>query len=503
MLALPAIEESPGLNDFPVLYWNHVGLQMNRITHSLGGPQGGPTMSSRALGLLHLAMHDAYFATLGHTETSDPPTYLPDSVRPAKPAELTGTLDNANAALTAAAITVLDLLYGGSGSGISITARDTLSGALATMIAGYGPHINALSFAHEFGAEIANAILGRLAVKPGEPGADQGHYETKQGRFMFRDEPGNPLRRVPIDPNNPALGTRAQRTYHGPFYGKTVPAFAVTDPDGHNLAVWPEADYPDALREVVRLGGAVGQSKTGRTPDETVAGLYWAYDGANLIGTPPRLYNQILRKIAWERRDASADAQTQTSEFVRLFALANAAMADAGKFAWLEKFKFELWRPLSGVREHAVSAMPTNGEGQTALDADADPFWIALGAPETNTNRISFKPPFPAYPSGHATFGAACFQMARLYYNRTRRVLRQRRAGRHRLQLRLRGTQRSKPRPAPGPRSRDPDRGPARQRSDPDKPQVSARSGTRSSRTPSAASTWACTGALTPPTPPT
>ena len=26
------------------------------------------------------------------------------------------------------------------------------------------------------------------------------------------------------------------------------------------------------------------------------------------------------------------------------------------------------------------------------------------------------KPPFPAYPSGHATFGGACFQMVRLFY---------------------------------------------------------------------------------------
>jgi vanadium chloroperoxidase len=27
-----------------------------------------------------------------------------------------------------------------------------------------------------------------------------------------------------------------------------------------------------------------------------------------------------------------------------------------------------------------------------------------------------FTPPFPAYPSGHATFGGACFQIARLFY---------------------------------------------------------------------------------------
>jgi vanadium chloroperoxidase len=45
-----------------------------------------------------------------------------------------------------------------------------------------------------------------------------------------------------------------------------------------------------------------------------------------------------------------------------------------------------------------------------------DPTWQAWGAPETNSNAISFKPPFPAYPSGHATFGGAFFQVLRLYY---------------------------------------------------------------------------------------
>ncbi|KLU90935.1 vanadium chloroperoxidase [Magnaporthiopsis poae ATCC 64411] len=79
-------------------------------------------------------------------------------------------------------------------------------------------------------------------------------------------------------------------------------------------------------------------------------------------------------------------------------------MADAGVFAWREKYTFEIWRPLTGVREHP------SGLG--------DPFFQTVGSPETNNNGISFKPPFPAYPSGHATFGGATFQMARLYYKR-------------------------------------------------------------------------------------
>lgn len=421
MLTLPKVEEPAGLNAFAVLYWNHVGLEMNRITHSLGGPQGGPTMSSRALGLLHLAMHDAFFGALGKDESSTPPTYLSDSERPKRDATaVPATLESANAALTGAAIRVLDALYTNAvGPGISIQARDTLTGMLSALIRDYEPHVDTLGAPYQYGVEIADAILKRLAVKPGEPGADPGRYEPREGRYFFRDEPVNPLRQVLLDPNDPSKGTRPRRIYHGPFYGTTVRTIAVHDDAGHTIAPPPRDDsmssaeaeeYRAALREVRALGGAPNQTGTTRDPDGTVAGLYWAYDGPNLIGTPPRLYNQILRVIAWERRSTAAgpNDQAQNAEFVRLFALANTAMADAGKFCWKEKYRFEFWRPLSGVREHDVSG--------THINADGDPFWLSLGAPDTNSNRVSFKPPFPAYPSGHATFGAACFQMARLFY---------------------------------------------------------------------------------------
>ncbi|WP_213686210.1 vanadium-dependent haloperoxidase [Roseicyclus sp.] len=424
MLILPKIIEENGLNDFPVLYWNHVGLEMNRITHSLGGPHRGPTMSSRALGLLHLAIHDAYFAVLGHTQASSPPTWLPDGERPSSGA-IPATLVEANAALTGAAVRMLERLYGEPDPGMSTQNRETMVQLMRGYTTGYRHHIDTLSAAHIYGMGIADLIHARLAVKPGEPGAGHGSYQPRSGRYYFRDEPGIPVRLVNIDPDDPSKGQRAVQEYHGPFYGTTVGDFAVTDPDGHRLAHWPEgtAEYVNALAEVRKKGGAAHLNSTDRSPDETVAAVYWAYDGPNLIGTPPRLYNQVLRVVAWNKRDPAANpADTtlaatldQSSEFVRVLALANVAMADAGKFAWKEKYRFELWRPMSGIREHDPSAQAGNG-GAQKLTAEADPFWLALGAPETNSDRISFKPPFPAYPSGHATFGAACFQMARLYY---------------------------------------------------------------------------------------
>lgn len=151
------------------------------------------------------------------------------------------------------------------------------------------------------------------------------------------------------------------------------------------------------------------------------------------IGVPLRLYNQILRKVAWDHRpdEKIPDSDKNNVDFARLFALCNAAMADAGIFAWQEKYCFEFWRPLSGVREASTDLIVQNrGNGMVegipdpdrhpAMDdgtvALQDPFWLEQGAPSTNSNRIPFKPAFPAYPSGHATFGAACFQMMRLYY---------------------------------------------------------------------------------------
>jgi hypothetical protein len=45
----------------PILYWNEVSLEANRVSHTNGkNEQTGPTLSSRALAIVHLAMYDAY-----------------------------------------------------------------------------------------------------------------------------------------------------------------------------------------------------------------------------------------------------------------------------------------------------------------------------------------------------------------------------------------------------------------------------------------------------------
>lgn len=47
----------------PILFWNNVALEANRLDHTgamEAEHQRGPTLSSRALAIIHLAMHDAF-----------------------------------------------------------------------------------------------------------------------------------------------------------------------------------------------------------------------------------------------------------------------------------------------------------------------------------------------------------------------------------------------------------------------------------------------------------
>ena len=67
-----------------------------------------------------------------------------------------------------------------------------------------------------------------------------------------------------------------------------------------------------------------------------------------------KFFNQLLRKLAWERKRGDATSEKTNADFARVLALANMALGDAGIFAWLEKWCSEFWRPLTGVRRIVV-----------------------------------------------------------------------------------------------------------------------------------------------------
>jgi vanadium chloroperoxidase len=248
----------------------------------------------------------------------------------------------------------------------------------------------------DFGLLVAQRILD---ARKDDPDASDAGYEPSPKRGRHRPDPDNPGQR-----------------FHAPFYGARSRLFAVTARHGLKKPPQPGSEnYEQALQQVRRRGiapelmGTLPADSSRRTGEQTLIGVYWGYDGASGLGTPPRLYNQIIRRVAEKKGNTPA-------RNARLFALVNTAMADAGILAWDQKYIHDLWRPVVGIREHDESMGP-EGKGKNSIRKECQPDWLPLGAPSTNSTAKNFTPNFPAYPSGHATFGAAAFHVTRLFYN--------------------------------------------------------------------------------------
>jgi membrane-associated phospholipid phosphatase len=149
------------------------------------------------------------------------------------------------------------------------------------------------------------------------------------------------------------------------------------------------AAYADAYNEVKAYGSL---ASTIRTTDQTQIALFWA-DGAG-TETPPGHWNSIARDVAAVRDNTM-------EQNARLFALLNAAMADAGICAWDAKYRFNNWRPVTAIR-----LGETDGNPATA----GDPSWSSLIG----------TPPFPDYVSGHSTFSAAAARVLARFYGTDR-----------------------------------------------------------------------------------
>jgi vanadium chloroperoxidase len=355
----------------PTLFWNEVALEANRISHTNGkGEQVGPVLSARALAIVHLAMYDAFAAI----KPAAGPAYMPGLPSPT-PGSTT------EAAVAGAAHATLSALF---------PSQRTF---FDTKLSEAGDLLNP---GHSFGVIVASRML---ADRAGDPGNSDDGYVPSFARGRHRRDPDNPT-----------------QPFLAPFYGARSKGFAITA--RHELSEPPldNAEYVRALREVrgrgiaPELQGTLPSGIPGRTSDQTLIGIFWGYDGAIGLGTPPRLYNQIVRLVAIGR--GNSDAQN-----ARLFALVNTAMADAGILAWDQKYIHDFWRPVVGIREHDRS-FGLAGEADSDVSDDADVGWLPLGAPSTNSmGAKNFTPPFPAYPSGHATFGAAAFHVTRLFYS--------------------------------------------------------------------------------------
>lgn len=136
----------------------------------------------------------------------------------------------------------------------------------------------------------------------------------------------------------------------------------------------PALDSEAWTRDVNEIREIGGRKSSRRTAEQTDIGRFWFLSG-------PRTYNPIVRQVALARTMDIVDC-------ARLYALAAIAGIDAFIAVFDAKYVYNLWRPVTAIRNGDLASNPN-----TPRDAS----WLPLG----NT------PMHPEYPCAHCIVSAA------------------------------------------------------------------------------------------------
>ncbi len=376
----------------PILFWNETSLQLVALDHSIDAKDAarpGPCASARALALAHIVMADAVAAAF-------PVDFEGLYVRGRAPVR-----DFPDVFVGGAAAWILEYMFG-------TPAHSQFIGS------------QRLRFLDAYEPAALPSWEAGLSFARNEAFTSRWDWTAIRRAILTTPTPYVPRARGhTVDPFNADQG----------FYGVHWAQIPPLDPRFGDIASYgpPEPpreddrEYTRDFEDVRQLGAYRAEP----TSAQVRAGLFWAYDGARLIGTPPRLYNQIVRQIA-------EDDGMSLIEMARLLALCNLAMADGGIVCWEAKYRYGVWRPVVAIRqslrrphdEWFPFGSPRTNPTQFALGKDTQFRATAqnlLGAsenllPEPASRTLAYKlaaftPNFPAYPSGHATFGSACFNV--------------------------------------------------------------------------------------------
>jgi len=132
-----------------------------------------------------------------------------------------------------------------------------------------------------------------------------------------------------------------------------------------------------------------GKTSVARTPEQSQIATFWS--DFSYTAMPPGHWHEIAATIA----------RTQSNSLAanaRLFALLSLAQVDAGIVCWEAKYRYNLWRPITAIRQADKDDNPAT---------EKDEAW----------DHFLNSPPFPSYPSGHSMFSAASAEVLRYYYD--------------------------------------------------------------------------------------
>ena len=339
---------------------------INRVS----GHQLGPHRSSRAMAMFHMALFEVYIVLNGKFKS-----YLNLGRQyPGNVSIIT------RRAMIQAGFNILIFLYPTHSTRLNLLLENIMTNDILINDSDR-TSTNNIAFLVS-NAVIANRKDDKSDVKEKQVGTGEDDYKVDENK---EDE----WKPDPLGTNITALGSE---------WGK-VKLFVIETLDDFRCDPPPlltSDEYVMAFDDVKSNGGDGVNTLTARSDDKTETGIFWAYDGTPSLCAPPRLYNQVTKKILYENNFSSEN-------ILYTIALINIAMADTAIACWESKYHYKLWRPITAIR----SDLTTN-PGTVRSEN-----WKPLGAPVSNGKGINFTPPFPAYPSGHATFGATMFQILR------------------------------------------------------------------------------------------
>lgn len=305
VVAIPSLARA---TDDPVREWNDIAQRLIVV------PALSPVQQTRAMAIVHVAVHDAVNAITGKYERY----HSSGSAAPAG--------GSPEAAAIAAAHRALVGLFGES---------DLLASAYTTS-------------------------LGTHSIAPGDPGLAFGK-SVAEGILALRQNDGASVAAYPyLPPNAGAIGVWTPIS--------SAPAAQALLPGWGNVTPWVlrsgsqfRPDAPPALDseryardydEILQIGAL--NSPT-RTTEQTGIALFWR-------ASPTALWNPILRT-------AVADRDLDLSATARVMGLFYLAAADASVACWDAKYVYNFWRP-----QPAIARGDEDGNAATS----GDPAWRPL-----------------------------------------------------------------------------------------------------------------------------
>jgi hypothetical protein len=347
-----------------VIEWNNVYLDAIR---KVGG---APTPIARAGAMMHAAMYDAINSI---AQTHQP--YLISLPTPIETA--------AKAAAAYAAHRVLRTIY----PSLKPLFDQALTASLTTIQLEASP--SAIENGRILGEAVANVVIANRIN-------DQ---SDNQDRYVPGTNPGD------WQPTGSGEAVTPYWSRVRPFTMNRGSQFRPIRPGGFatRAELLQSPEYAAQLNEVKRLGS---KHSTERTAEQTEIAYFWANDLNNTYKPPGHLYR--LTQIVSDLKLLSL------TENARLFALVALALADAGIIAWDAKYSTEidLWRPETAIREADRDGNPATDPDPQWEPLSNDPTPLMMGEPARH-----FSPAFPAYVSGHATFGAAHAGIMRNFFD--------------------------------------------------------------------------------------